>query len=109
MFLVRGFSTVPPSPGNARGLICFPALAFHEVTAKEDMLGSCDGRTRQDCLTSNVQSEKRETSFFKKDICRLVLNFVGGGGRLNNNNLFYLRAKKLMMLQLDQQCLLCPV
>ena len=40
---VMGFSIAPPSPDNARGLICFPALAFHEVTAKEDMLGSCDG------------------------------------------------------------------
>ena len=38
VFLVRGFSTAPPFPGNARGLICFPALAFHEVTAKEACL-----------------------------------------------------------------------
>ena len=44
----EGFQYSTPSPGNARGQICFPALAFHEVTAK-DMLGSHDGRTRQDC------------------------------------------------------------
>ena len=44
VFSVRDFSTAHPSPGNARGLICFPALAFHEVIAKEDMLGSYDGR-----------------------------------------------------------------
>ena len=52
VFSVRGFSTAHPmpSPGSARGLsCCFPALAFHEVTAKEDMLGSHDGRTHQDC------------------------------------------------------------
>ena len=44
-------------------------------------------------LTSNVQSEKREISFFKEDICRLVLDFVGGG-RLNNN-LFYLMGSEI--------------
>ena len=39
--------------------------------------------------------KKRETSFFKEDICRLVLDFVGGGGRLNNNNLFYLMGSEI--------------
>ena len=55
VFSVKGFSTAPPSPGNARGLIWFPALAFHEVTAKEDTLGSHDGRihlvTDKQCTT----------------------------------------------------------
>ena len=86
MFSVRGFSTAPPSPGNERGLICFSALAFHEVTVKEDMLGSRDGRTRQDC---HFVTDKQCTIRKKRNIILqggIVLYFVGGRGRLNNNN-----------------------
>ena len=39
----EGFQYSIPSPGNPRGLICLPAIVFHEVTAKGDMLGSHDG------------------------------------------------------------------
>ena len=95
MFSVRGFSTAPPSPGNARGLICFSALAFHEVTVKEDMLGSRDGRTRQDC---HFVTDKQCTIRKKRNIILqggIVLYYVGGGGRLNNNNLFYLMGPEI--------------
>ena len=63
------------------------------------MLGSRDGMTRQDChLVTDKQStiqKKKETSFFKEDLCRLVLDFVGGGGGLNNNYLFYLMGSEI--------------
>ena len=70
VFSVMGFSIAPPSPGNTRGLICFPALAFHEVTVKEDMLGSCDGRTCQDC---HLMIDKQCTIRKKRNI-----NIQGG-------------------------------
>ena len=95
VFSVRSFSTAPPSPGNARGLICFSALAFHEVTAKEDMLGSRDGRTRQDC---HFVTDKQCTIRKKRNIILqggIVLYFVGGGGRLNNKILFYLMGPEI--------------
>ena len=42
-------------------------------------------RTRERGGSGHLKSEKKRTSFFKEDICRLVLDFVGGG-RPNNNN-----------------------
>ena len=39
--------------------------------------------------------KKEKHHFFKEDICRLVLDFVRVGGRLNNNNLFYLMGSEI--------------
>ena len=39
--------------------------------------------------------DKRETSFFKEDICRFVVDFVGGGGELNNKILFFLMCSEI--------------
>ena len=35
------------------------------------------------------------TSFFKEDISRFVLDFVGGGGELNNKILFFLMCSEI--------------